>query len=50
MATTMQETMNAIRKHAPNFVPKVGMILGSGLGSVADQLTNPITIKLLAPS
>ncbi len=48
MAVTMQETMNAIRKYAPNFVPKVGIILGSGLGSVADQLTNPITIPYTA--
>lgn len=48
MTVTMQETMSAIRKYAPNFVPKVGIILGSGLGSVADQLTNPITIPYQA--
>ncbi len=48
MAVTMQETMSAIRKYAPNFVPKVGIILGSGLGSVADQLANPITIPYQA--
>lgn len=48
MAVTMQETMSVIRKHAPNFVPKVGMILGSGLGSIADQLTNQITIPYQA--
>jgi xanthosine phosphorylase len=47
-AVPMQETMNAIRKYAPNFTPKVGIILGSGLGSVADQLTNPITIPYQA--
>ena len=39
MAVTMQETMNVIRKYAPNFVPKAGIILGSGLGSIAEQLT-----------
>lgn len=44
----MQETMGAIRKYAPNFTPKVGIILGSGLGAVADQLTNPITIPYQA--
>jgi xanthosine phosphorylase len=48
MAVTMQETMSAIRKYAPNFVPKIGMILGSGLGSIAEQLTNPITIPYQA--
>lgn len=48
MSVPMQETMNAIRKYAPNFVPKIGMILGSGLGSIADQLTNPITIPYQA--
>src|SRR5580692_7766044 len=48
MAVTMQETMSAIRKYAPNFIPKAGIILGSGLGSVADQLTNPITIPYQA--
>lgn len=46
--TTMQETMSAIRKYAPNFVPKMGIILGSGLGSIANQLTNPITIPYQA--
>ncbi len=45
---TMQETMSGIRKYAPNFFPKIGMILGSGLGSIADQLTNPITIPYQA--
>lgn len=45
---TMQETMDAIRKYAPNFVSKVGIILGSGLGSIAEQLTNPITIPYQA--
>lgn len=44
----MQETMSAIRKFAPHFFPKVGIILGSGLGSIAEQLTNPITIPYQA--
>jgi xanthosine phosphorylase len=48
MATTMQETMAAIRKYAPNFTPQMGIILGSGLGIVAEQLTNPITIPYQA--
>lgn len=48
MSVQMQETMAVIRKYAPKFVPKVGIILGSGLGSIADQLTNPITIPYQA--
>jgi xanthosine phosphorylase len=48
MIIQMQETMNAIRKYAPKFVPKMGIILGSGLGSIAEQLTNPITIPYQA--
>lgn len=48
MSPGMQDAMAVIRKYAPNFVPKVGMILGSGLGSIAEQLTNPITIPYQA--
>jgi xanthosine phosphorylase len=48
MLTSMQETMNVIRKYAPNFTPKLGMILGSGLGSLAEQITQPITIPYQA--
>lgn len=48
MSVSMQETINAIRKYAPNFFPKVGIILGSGLGALAEQLTNPITIPYQA--
>lgn len=45
---TMQETMDVIRKYAPNFFPKIGIILGSGLGSIAEGLVNPITIPYQA--
>lgn len=48
MTITMQETMAVIRKFAPNFTPKIGMVLGSGLGTVADELTQPITIPYQA--
>lgn len=48
MMITMQETIAAIRKYAPSFAPKAGIILGSGLGSIADQLTNSITIPYQA--
>jgi xanthosine phosphorylase len=48
MSVTMQETMGVIRKYAPNFNAKVGIILGSGLGSIAEQLTNVVTIPYQA--
>lgn len=48
MTISMQDTMAAIRKYAPSFTPKIGIILGSGLGSVADELTQPITIPYQA--
>lgn len=48
MAVTMQETLSVIRKYAPNFLPKIGIILGSGLGTIAEQLSNPITIPYQA--
>ena len=40
--------------HAANFIkekinkkysPKIGMILGSGLGALADEIQNPVNIK-----
>jgi purine-nucleoside phosphorylase len=34
----------AIQKRIPNFTPKLGIILGSGLGSFADQLKNAVAI------
>lgn len=48
MVATMNETMQVIRKYAPNFTPKAGIILGSGLSSLAEQITNPITIPYQA--
>lgn len=48
MHPTMSETMAVIRKFAPNFVPKIGIILGSGLGEITDLLTDPITIPYQA--
>ena len=33
-----------IRKKAPGFVPKLGVILGSGLGAFADSLERPVAI------
>lgn len=47
-SSSMQETMSVIRKYAPRFDAKMGIILGSGLGSIAEQLVNPITIPYQA--
>src|SRR5262245_41257526 len=44
----IQESMNVIHKYAPNFVSKVGLILGYGLGSISDLLTRTITIPYQA--
>ena len=45
----MVEVMKVIERFAPkNFVPKVGIILGSGLSSIAEQITNPISIPYQA--
>lgn len=44
----LEEALKVVRKYAPNFGPKVGMILGSGLGAIAEQLTNAITIPYQA--
>lgn len=35
---------NVIKNRAPGFVPKLGLILGSGLGGVADKINNAIRI------
>ena len=46
---TMAEVMQVIRRYAPkDMVPKVGMILGSGLSSLAEQISNPVSIPYQA--
>lgn len=40
----LQEAVAAIRKRAPGRVPKVGVVLGSGLGSFADTLQDAVSI------
>lgn len=48
-APTMEEVMEVIHRHTPkNFNPKIGMILGSGLSSLADQITNAVSIPFQA--
>lgn len=48
MAVSMQETLQAIRRFAPNFNPKIGIILGSGLGGLAEEIQSPISIPYQA--
>jgi xanthosine phosphorylase len=48
MASSLDEAINVVKKYAGNAFPKVGMILGSGLGALADQIANPITIPYQA--
>ncbi len=49
MVDIMTDVMQVIQRYAPRgFVPKIGMILGSGLSSLADQIANPVTIPFQA--
>ena len=46
---TMSEVMEVVNRYKPrNFVPKVGIILGSGLSSLAEQITNSVSIPYQA--
>jgi purine-nucleoside phosphorylase len=42
-AERVAEAVNAIRRRAP-IEPKVALILGSGLGDLADEVSNPVTV------
>ncbi|MBA3661249.1 MAG: purine-nucleoside phosphorylase [Gammaproteobacteria bacterium] len=45
----MTDIMAVIHRYAPrDFVPKIGIILGSGLASLAEQIENPISIPYQA--
>jgi xanthosine phosphorylase len=45
----MDDVMQVVNRYAPKgFAPKVGMILGSGLSSLADQITNSVSIPYQA--
>lgn len=44
MTTFAKEAAAIIKKRANGFVPKMGMILGSGLGAVSSQIENAIKI------
>lgn len=49
VAPTMTDVMQVINRYAPKgFTAKVGMILGSGLSSLAEQITNTVSIPYQA--
>jgi xanthosine phosphorylase len=49
MAASMAEVLEVINRYAPrNFIPRVGLILGSGLSSLAEQIVNPVSIPYQA--
>lgn len=46
---SMAQVMEVIHRYAPRgFVPKIGIILGSGLSLLAEQIANPVTIPFQA--
>jgi len=45
MTQSAKEAVAIIKNLAPDFVPKVGMILGSGLGAISGQIENDIVIS-----
>jgi xanthosine phosphorylase len=45
MSSNMKEVLHVLKQRAPaGFVPKVGMILGSGLSSLAEQITDAVAV------
>jgi xanthosine phosphorylase len=40
----IKKCINIIAKKAPGFKPKIGMMLGSGLGAISDQIKNAVII------
>lgn len=43
MSKTLEQAVNVLKERLPN-VPTVGIVLGSGLGGLADQIENPVYI------
>lgn len=49
MSVSMNEVMEVIHRYVPKgFAPKMGIILGSGLSSLADEIENPVSIPYQA--
>lgn len=41
----IQEACGYIKQHTPNFTPEVGIVLGSGLGPLAEEIEQSITLS-----
>ena len=41
---SQHEAVRAIRERAPGFSPRIGLVLGSGLGGLAEAIADPTTI------
>lgn len=49
MTVSMKDVMDVIHRYAPkNFAPRVGMVLGSGLSALAEQITDQVAIPFQA--
>lgn len=49
MLPAMAEVMQVVQRYAPKgFTPKIGMILGSGLSALAEQIVNPVSVPYQA--
>src|SRR5215218_7591499 len=40
-----EDAVRIIAERAPGFTPRVGIVLGSGLGGLAERIENPVTIS-----
>ena len=45
VASNIKKCVEVINQRAPGFKPKIGIILGSGLGPIADEIENRISIS-----
>ena len=44
-AATPEDAAKVIAERAPGFTPRVGIVLGSGLGGLAERIEDPVTIS-----
>ena len=42
-----EDAAKVIAERAPGFTPRVGIVLGSGLGGLAERIENPVTIRCM---
>ena len=48
-SNTPFEAVDVIRARKPGFTPRIAMILGSGLGVLAEQMLDAVTISYAKP-